>query len=106
MNQLIRIGTGICVKGSHGLLISNPNASTKLRIRSKVMGKVENTVAPHKWNVVFDYDAKSKTISSRSLIIFIIDAGIPLDKEDAVDTDPNVSIDVCSFWYCHRKSHD
>ena len=40
-----------------------------------------------------------KTISSRSLTIFEVDAGIPLDKEDAVDIAPNVSIDVCILCY-------
>ena len=40
-----------------------------------------------------------KTVSSRSLTIDKIDAGIRLNKEAAVDRDRNVSIDVCSFCY-------
>ena len=57
---------------------------------------------PHKWDVVFDFDAKVKTVSSRSLTIVQNDAGIPLNEEGAVDTDPNVSIGVCIYLYCHR----
>ena len=63
---------------------------------------VVNAAGPHKWNVVFDYEAKLKTISSICLTIVKIDAGISFDKKDAADTDPNVSIGVCSFCHCHQ----
>ena len=102
MNQLIRIGTGSRVEGSHGPLITNPNASIKRRVRSKAVGTVVKAAGPHKWDVVFDFDAKVKTVSSRSLTIVQNDAGIPLNEEGAVDTDPNVSIGVCIYLYCHR----
>ena len=99
MHQHIRIGTGSRVKGSHGHLIMNPNASIKRQIRSKAIGTVVKAAGPHKWEVIFDYDAKVKTVSSRSLTIVEIDAGIPLDEEDDVDITPNVSIDACAFCY-------
>ena len=92
MNQRIRIGAGSRVEGSHGPLITNPNASIKRQIRSKVIGTVVKAAGPHKWEVIFDYDAKVKTVSSRSLTIVETDAGIPLDKEGAVDITPNVSV--------------
>ena len=86
MNQRIRIGAGSRVEGSHGPLITNPNASIKQRIRSKAIGTVVRAAGPHKWEVIFDYDAKVKTVSSRSLSIVAADAGIPLDEEGAVGT--------------------
>ena len=95
MNQRIRIGAGSRVEGSHGPLITNPNASIKRRIRSKAIGTVVKAAGPHKWEVIFDYDAKVKTVSSISLTIVENDAGIPLDKEGAVDITPNVSITFC-----------
>ena len=101
MNQLIRIGTGSRVEGSHGPLITNPNASIKRRVRSKAVGTVVKAAGPHKWDVVFDFDAKVKTVRSRSLTIVQNDVGIPLDKEGDVNTDPNVIIDVCIFLYFH-----
>ena len=102
MNQRIRIGAGSRVEGSHGPLITNPNASIKRRIRSKAIGTVVKAAGPHKWEVIFDYDAKVKTVSSRSLTIVETDAGIPLDEEGDVDITPNVSIDACAFCYSYR----
>ena len=102
MNKRTRIGAGSRVEGSHGPLITNPNASIKRQIRSKVIGTVVKAAGPHKWEVIFDYDAKVKTVSSRSLTIVETDAGIPLDEEGAVDITPNVSIDACAFCYSHR----
>ena len=75
------------------------------RTRTKlvqVIGRVVKAAGPHKWEVIFDYDTKVKTISLRSLTIVETDAGIPLDKEGAVDITPNVSIDACTFCYLHR----
>ena len=69
MNQCIRIGTRSRVEGSHGPLITNPNASIKRQIRSKVIGMVVKAAGPHKWEVIFDYDAKVKTVSSRSVLL-------------------------------------
>ena len=91
MNQRIRIGAGSRVEGSHGPLITNPNASIKRRIRSKAIGTVVKAAGPHKWEVIFDYDAKVKTISLRSLTIVESGARISLDEEDAVDITPNVN---------------
>ena len=35
----------------------------------------------HKWEVCFDFDGKSKVVTSRSLKLVLNDAGIPLNKE-------------------------
>ena len=94
MNQCIQISIGSRVKGNHNPLIFDLNASIKRIIWSKAIGTVEKVVGLHKWDIVFDYDTKVKTVSSRSLIIVEIDGGIPLCKEGDVDTDTNVSIDV------------
>ena len=103
MNQRIRIGAGSRVEGSHGPLITNPNASIKRRIRSKAIGTVVRAAGPHKWEVIFDYDAKVKTVSSRSLSTVETDAGIPLDEEGAVGTVLDVSIlcVCCLFLIAH-----
>ena len=103
MNQRIRIGAGSRVEGSHGPLITNPNASIKRRIRSKAIGTVVRAAGPHKWEVIFDYDAKVKTVSSRSLSTVETDAGIPLDEEGAVGTVLDVSIlcACCLFLIAH-----
>ena len=102
MNQRIRIGTGSRTEGSHGSLISNLDATIKRRIRSKVIGTVVKVAGPHKWNVIFDYNAKVKTIRSRSLKLVETDAGIYLDEECAIDISRNVSIDlfILSYRYC------
>ena len=105
MKQRLRIGAGSRVEGSHGPLVTNPNASIKRRIRSKVVGTVVKATGPHKWEVTFDYDAKVKTISSRSLKSVETDAGIPLDDEDTVDATRNVSIDACACVFLLIISH-
>ena len=99
MNQRIRIGAGSRVEGSHGPLTTNPNASIKRLMCSKATGALVKAVGPHKWEVVFDYDAKVKTVSSRSSTIVETDAGVPLDEEGNVDIVSNVSIDARDF--CH-----
>ena len=76
----IRILVGARVEGSHGPLITNPDASKKRRIRSKVIGTVVRAVGPQKWDVVFDYDGKSKEVSSKSLIVVPPETGIPVDE--------------------------
>ena len=65
MKQHLQIGTGSRVEGSHGPLITNPNASIKQQICSEVVGMVVKAAGPQKWEVIFDYDAKIKTVSSR-----------------------------------------
>ena len=97
MSKSVRIGAGSRVEGSYGPLITNPNASIKRRIRSKAIGTVIKAAGPHKWEVVFDFDAKVKTVSSRSLTVVQADAGIPLDKEGTLVFAPNVSIESCAF---------
>ena len=100
MKQHLRIGAGSRVEGSHGPLVTNLTASIKRRVRSKVVGTVVKATGPHKWEVIFDYDAKVKTVSSMSLKIVETDARIPLDDEDTVDTTRNVSIDACACVCC------
>ena len=62
-----RLKAGSRVVGSHGPLITNPNHSVNRRVQDKVVGTVMRAAALHKWDVVFDFDGKTKTISSRSL---------------------------------------
>ena len=76
----IRILVGARVEGSHGPLITNPDASKKRRIRSKVVGTVVRAAGSQKWDVVFDYDGKSKEVSSKSLIVVPPETGIPVDE--------------------------
>ena len=76
----IRILVGDRVEGSHGPLITNPDASKKRRIRSKVIGTVVRAAGSQKWDVVFDYDGNSKKVSLKSLIIVPPETGIPVDK--------------------------
>ena len=68
----IRILVGARVEGSHGPLITNPDASKKRRIRSKVIGTVVRAAGSQKWDVVFDYDGKSKEVSSKLLIVVVL----------------------------------
>ena len=104
-NQLICIGTGSRVEGSHGPLISNPNESIKRRIHSKEVRTVVKAAGPHKWDAVFDFDAKVETVNSRYLTIVQNDVGIPLDEEGAVNTDHNVSFDVYNFLFVTAQSY-
>ena len=76
----IRIVVGARVEGSHGPLITNPDASKKRRIRSKVVGTVVRATGPQKWDIVFDYDGKSKEVSSKSLTVVPPDTGIPVNE--------------------------
>ena len=101
MNQRVRIGAGSRVEDSHGPLITNPNENIKRRMRSKAIVTVVKAAGPHKWEVIFDYDAKVKTVSSRSLTIVETDAGVPRDEEGDVDITSNMSIDACTFYYSH-----
>ena len=104
MSKSVRIGAGSRVEGSYGPLITNPNASIKRRIRSKAIGTVIKAAGPHKWEVVFDFDAKVKTVSSRSLTVVETDAGIPLDEEGSLVIAPNVSVEACAFSYWYRTT--
>jgi len=69
------------VFGSHGPLAKNPNASVKRHMRGKVYGAVIKAEGLHKWEVRFNFDGKSKVVTSRSLEIVPNDAGIPLNEE-------------------------
>ena len=77
--------------GSHGPLVANPNASVKRRVRDKVYGTVVKAEGLHKWEVRFDFDGKSKVVSSRSLKLVPNDAGIPLNEESEGSDSATVS---------------
>ena len=72
---------GSHVFGSHGPLMTNPNASVKRRVRIKAYSIVVKTEGLHKWEVCSEFDGKSKVVTSRSLMLVPNDAGIPLNKE-------------------------
>ena len=77
-----RIKVGSRVKGSHGPLITNPNASVKRQVREVVIGTVLRACGIAKWDVCFNFDGKVKqNISSRSLQLIPDDSGIPLNEE-------------------------
>jgi len=72
---------GCCVFGSYGQLVINPNVSVKRRVRGKVYGTVIKAEGLYKWEDHFDFDGKSKVVTSRSFKFFPNDAGIPLNEE-------------------------
>ena len=80
MNSSSRIAIGSRVEGSYGPLVTNLDASKKRRIRSKAVGAVIRAAETHKWDVVFDFDRKTKRVSSRSLSVVPSETGIPLDE--------------------------
>jgi len=69
------------VFGSHKSLVTNSNASMKWRVRGKVYGTVVKAEGLYKWEVRFDFDGKSKVVTSRSLKLVLNDTGIPLNEE-------------------------
>jgi len=77
----VRLVPGSRVFGSHGPLVTNPNTSVKRRVRGKVYGTVVKAEGLHKWEVHFDFDDKSKVVTSRFLELVPNDAGIPLNEK-------------------------
>ena len=57
------------MEGNHSPLVTNPDASKKRRIRSKVVGTVVRAAETYKWGVVFDFGGKTKIVSSRSISV-------------------------------------
>ena len=45
------------------------------------MGIVISAVGPHEWYVLFDYNGKVKKVTSKSLIVVSLLAGIPLHDQ-------------------------
>ena len=84
MANKLRISVGCRVEGGHGPLISNPDPAIKRRVRSRAVGTVLRSVEQRKWEVVFDFDAKVKTVSSSSLTIVESDRAIPLNELNTV----------------------
>ena len=77
-----RIKIGSRVSGSHGPLITNPNARVKRRVRQVVVGTVIKAAGIASWDVVFDFDGKVKNnVSSRALTLVPDASGIPLSEE-------------------------
>ena len=74
----ILIGTR--VGGRHCLLITNPDASKKTCIRSKVVVTVVQVASSHKFGVFFEYDVQSKIVGSVSLVIVPPNIDIHIDK--------------------------
>ena len=75
-----RIFIGCRVEGSHGPLEPNPNPNMKRRVRMRVVGTVMSAAGPHIWNVMFDFDGKSKAVHSRSLKIVPDETAIPVNE--------------------------
>ena len=80
MVRRCNIFIGSHVEGSYGPLIANPNPATKRRVRSRTVGTVVRAAGHHKWDVLFDYDGKTKSVASNSLTIVPPGTGIPLDE--------------------------
>ena len=79
MVHINRIFTGSRVKGPHGPLVINPNGG-KRRVREKVYGTVIKATGAHKWEVQFDFDGKSKEVTSKSLSLVEGETGAPVDE--------------------------
>lgn len=75
-----RIFPGSRVSGSHGSLIPNPKPNAKRRVQSKAVWTVMSACGAHKWNVLFDFDSKVKTVMSKSLKVVDTSVGIPLNE--------------------------
>ena len=84
MVNKLRISVGCRVEGGHGPLIPNTDPAIKRRVRSRAVGTVLRSVEQRKWEVVFDFDSKVKTVSSSSLTIVESDRAIPLNELNTV----------------------
>ena len=84
MVNMLRISVGCRVEGGHGPLIPNPDPAIKRRACSHAVGTVLHSVEQRKWEVVFDFDSKVKTVSSSSLTIVESDRAIPLNELNTV----------------------
>ena len=62
------------------------------RVRDKVVGTVMRAAALHEWYVVFDFDGKTKTISSRSLKLVADEAGVPLNEDSTQERQGNTEL--------------
>ena len=81
-----RLFVGCRVTGCFGPFIENESRSKKRRTRERVTGTVIRAVDKHKWDVIFDFDGKMRRgISSRSLMIALGEAGIPLTSVNIED---------------------
>ena len=80
MVQWNRIYPGCRVEGAHGDLVPNPRGN-KRRVREKVIGTVIEAAGEHKWKVNFDYNGKEKIVTSKSLKVVQIGAGLPMTDQ-------------------------
>ena len=70
------------MEGSYGPLIANPNPSIKRRVLSRMVGTVVRAAGHHKWDVLFDYNGKTKLVASNSLTIVPPGTGILLEYQN------------------------
>ena len=83
-----RIYPGCRVEGRYGPLQPNPNPNIKRRVREMVVGTVLRAAEQRKWEVLFDFAGKSRTVTSNSLKVVDGDHGVPLDElHNASDVD-------------------
>ena len=82
-----RIHPSCRVIGSHGPLVAS-SKSVKRRVREKVYGTIVKAVDQQRWEVMLDFDNRTKLITSRSLKLVKLSAGIPLNElsEKSVST--------------------
>ena len=82
-----RIHPGCRVIGSHGPLVASSNGG-KRRVREKVYGTILKAVDQQRWEVMFDFDNRTQLVTSRSLKLVKLSAGIPLNElsEKSVST--------------------
>ena len=97
MVNMLRISVDCRVEEGHGPLIPNPDPAIKQRICSRAVGTVLRSVDQRKWEVVFDFDAKVKTVSSSSLTIVERDRAIPLNELNTVRILSVIFIDVVDY---------
>jgi len=77
----VRLVLGCRVFVSHRMMMTNPNASVKRHVRDKVYRTVIKAEGLHKWEVRFDFDVKSKAVTSRLLKLVPNNVCMPLNEE-------------------------
>ena len=84
MAQKMRISVGCRVVGSFGPFLSNPRGF-KRRIRQRVFGTVIQAISNGKFEVLFDFDGRKQSCSSKKLAVVDSNAGIPLQELQVQD---------------------
>ena len=86
MAPKLRISVGCRVVGSFGPFLSNPRGF-KRRIRQRVFGTVIQAISNGKFKVLFDFDGRKQSCSSKKLTVVDANAGIPLQELQVQDQD-------------------